>query len=52
MFLLAKNNLLYYLIGTNNSKQIITAFPNKIDIININSIPSQQIIPIKKQRKQ
>ena len=58
MPLMAKNNLLCYLIDTSKfehleeMKKIIIAFAEKIDIINMNNIPMEHTIKLMKNRDQ
>ena len=58
MPLMAKNNLLCYLIDTSKfkhleeMKQIIVAFAGKIDIINMNNIPMKHTIELMKTQNQ
>ena len=58
MPLMAKNNLLCYLIDTSKfkhleeMKQIIVAFAGKIDIINMNNIPMKHTIELMKNQNQ
>lgn len=58
MSLMAKNNLLCYLIDTNKfehlaeMKRIIVDFAEKIDIINMNNIPMEHTINLMKNKNQ
>ena len=58
MSLMAKNNLLCYLIDTNKfehlaeMKRIIVDFAEKIDIINMNNIPMEHTIKLMKNKNQ
>lgn len=58
MPLVAKNNLLCYLIDTGKfehleeMKKIIVDFAGKIDIINMNNIPMKHTIELMKNRNQ
>lgn len=58
MSLMAKNNLLCYLIDTSKfehleeMKKIVTEFAEKIDIINMNNIPMRNTIELMKNKNQ